>query len=86
MYDSVLVSVQFSSVAQSYLTLCDPMDCSLPSSSIHGIFQARILEWGAIAFSGVEEQAGIKMGYLVVGSVDFKTPEGCPSSSVQQAY
>ena len=38
-------------VAQSYPTLCDPMDCSLPGSSIHGIFQARVLEWGAIAFS-----------------------------------
>ena len=32
-------------------TLRDPMDCSLPGSSIHGIFQARVLEWGAIAFS-----------------------------------
>ena len=31
-------------------TLCDPMGCSLPGSSIHGIFQARVLEWGAIAF------------------------------------
>ena len=40
-----------SEVAQSCLTLHDPMDCSLPGSSIHGIFQARILEWGAIAFS-----------------------------------
>ena len=40
-----------SEVAQSCLTLCDPMDCSLPGSSIHGIFQARALEWGAIAFS-----------------------------------
>ena len=38
-------------VVQSCLTLSDPMDCSLPSSSIHGIFQARVLEWGAIAFS-----------------------------------
>ena len=36
---------------QSCLTLSDPMDCSLPGSSVHGIFQARILEWGAIAFS-----------------------------------
>ena len=34
---------------QSCPTLCDPMDCSLPGSSIHGIFQARVLEWGAIA-------------------------------------
>ena len=38
-------------VAQSCPTLSDPMDCSLPGSSIHGIFQARVLEWGAIAFS-----------------------------------
>ena len=41
-----------SEVAQSCLTFSDPMDCSLPGSSIHGIFQARVLEWGAIAFSG----------------------------------
>ena len=41
-----------SEVAQSCPTLCDPMDCSLPGSSTHGIFQARVLEWGAIAFSG----------------------------------
>ena len=38
-------------VAQSCPTLCDPTDCSLPGSSVHGIFQARVLEWGAIAFS-----------------------------------
>ena len=38
-------------VAQSCPTLCDPMDCSLPGSSIHGIFQARILKWIAISFS-----------------------------------
>ena len=40
-----------SEVAQSCPTLSDPMDCTLPGSSIHGIFQARVLEWGAIAFS-----------------------------------
>ena len=40
-----------SEVAQSYLTLSDPMGCSLPGSSVHRIFQARVLEWGAIAFS-----------------------------------
>ena len=39
---------------QSCPTLCDPMDCSLPGSSIHGIFQARVLEWGAIAFSSLD--------------------------------
>ena len=38
-------------VLQSFLTLSDPMDCSPPGSSVHGIFQARVLEWGAIAFS-----------------------------------
>ena len=42
-----------SEVAQSCPTLSDPMDCSLPGSSVHGIFQARVLEWGAIAFSGI---------------------------------
>ena len=40
-----------SEAAQSCLTLCDPMDCSPPGSSVHGISQARVLEWGAIAFS-----------------------------------
>ena len=40
-----------SEVAQSYSTPSDLMDCSLPGSSVHGIFQARVLEWGAIAFS-----------------------------------
>ena len=40
-----------SEVAQSCWTLCDPMDCSLPGSSVHGIYQARVLEWVAISFS-----------------------------------
>ena len=44
-------SVQISSVTQSCPTLRDPMDCSPPVSFVHGIFQARVLEWGAIAFS-----------------------------------
>ena len=43
-----------SEVTQSCPTLSDPMDCGLPGSSIHGIFQARVLEWGAIAFSANE--------------------------------
>ena len=41
-----------SEVAQSCLTISNPMVCSLPGSSVHGIFQAKVLEWGAIAFSG----------------------------------
>ena len=40
-----------SEVAQSCPTLCGPVDCSLPGSSIHGVFQARVLEWVVIAFS-----------------------------------
>ena len=44
-------SVQFSLVAQLCLTLCDPMDCSPPGSSVHGISQARTLEWVVISFS-----------------------------------
>ena len=40
-----------SEVTQSCQTSSDPMDCSLPGSSVHGVFQARVLEWGAIAFS-----------------------------------
>ena len=43
-----------SEVAQLCPTLSDPVDCNLPGSSIHGIFQARVLEWGAIAFSSVK--------------------------------
>ena len=46
-----------SKVAQSCLTLNDPMDCSLLGSSVHGIFQARVLEWGAIAFSDISVSA-----------------------------
>ena len=48
-------------VAQSCPTLCDPMDRSLPGSSIHGIFQARVLEWGAIAFSNM-----VKLGPQII--------------------
>ena len=47
------VEVKWSEVAQSCLTFCDPMDCSLPGSSVHGIFQARVLEWVAISFSRI---------------------------------
>ena len=47
-----------SKVAQSFPTLCDPMDCSLPDSSVHGIFQAKVLEWVAISFSRVSSQFG----------------------------
>ena len=48
-----------SEVAQLCPTLCDPMDCSPPGSSARGIFQARVLEWVAIAFSVVNFQVGL---------------------------
>ena len=50
---TVGLCVCVSSVTQSCLTLCDPTDCSPPGSSVHGIFQARILEWVAISYSKV---------------------------------
>ena len=51
-------------VTQSCPTLSDPMDCSPPGSSIHGIFQARVLEWGAIVFSELPLEAKIKITTL----------------------
>ena len=48
---AVAVHLYARSVAQSYLSLCDPMDCSTPGSSVHGISQARILEWVAMPSS-----------------------------------
>ena len=53
-----------SEVAQSCPTLNDPMDCSLPGSSIRGILQARILEWGAIAFSVMAPQINFACYFL----------------------
>ena len=52
----ILLHPKWSKVAQSCPTLCDPMDCSLPGSSVHGIFQARVLEWVAISFSRESSQ------------------------------
>ena len=54
-----------SEVAQSCLTLSDPMDCSLSGSCIHRIFQARVLAWGAIAFS-VQNTSGLKVDLLTI--------------------
>ena len=50
-YDNVSLAHMCAKSHQSYLTLCNPMDCSLPGSSVRGILQARILEWVAIPFS-----------------------------------
>ena len=66
-----------SEVVQSCPTPSDPMDCSLPGSSIHGIFQARVLEWGAIAFSIVsllewkEKERQIYFSMKLVGLSHF---------------
>ena len=49
--NQILMTIEWSEVAQLCLTLCDPMDCSLPGSPVHGIFQAIVLEWIAISFS-----------------------------------
>ena len=57
-----------SEVAQSYPTLRDPMDYSLPGSSIHGISQARILEWGAIAFSHNKTIAMFKNAFVYLNT------------------
>ena len=50
-------------VAQLSPTLCDPMDCSPPGSSVHGVFQARALAWGAIAFSDLTAVGKLKSGW-----------------------
>ena len=54
-----------SEVAQSCLILSEPMDCSPPGSSVHGIFQARVLEWGAFAFSALPVQYSIRRYYKI---------------------
>ena len=61
-----------SEVAQSCLTLSDPMHCSLPGSSVHGICQARVLEWGAIAFSIKHTEAPPKEFLLLLGKVKIR--------------
>ena len=49
-----------SEVAQSCPTLSDPMDCSLPGSSVHGIFQTRVLEWGAIDWNSITSTSFVR--------------------------
>ena len=63
-----------SEVTQSCPTLSDPMDCSLPASSIHGILQARVLEWGAIAFSSMRT-------YVIWPSLPQPPPTSYPPAS-----
>ena len=69
--------------AQSWLPLCDPMDCSQPGSSIHGIFQARVLEWVAIAFSDEQPRHHIKkQGHYFVNKGPSSQGYGFSSSHV----
>ena len=65
-----------SEVAQSCLTLSDLMDCSLPGSSVRGIFQARVLEWVAIAFSVLLAASNNKsfLSLTFGAAVSFKSP------------
>ena len=73
-----------SEVAQLCLTLHDPMDCSLPGSSIHGIFQARVLEWVAIAFSmiNLDSVLLIKIKYVLQTKVRAVKAIGFSSTHV----
>ena len=75
-----------SKVAQSCLTLRDPMDYSVPGSSVLGIFQARVLEWGAIAFSVCELKTALKRYAVAATSLQpclalFNSIDGSPPGS-----
>ena len=59
-----------SDVAQSCPTLCDPVDCSPPGSSVHGILQARLLEWVAISFSRIY-MSNLHISYMRISSFYF---------------
>ena len=68
-----------SEVTQSCLTLSDPMDCSLPGSSIHGIFRATVLEWGAIAFAVYNSQLLVLAMTSASAAAAAKLPQSCPT-------
>ena len=65
--ESEVAQVVYLKVIQSCPTPSDPMDCSLPGSSVHGIFQARVLEWGAIAFSRDQTMVEVIKRHLLLG-------------------
>ena len=72
-----------SEVAQSCLTLSDPMDCSPRGSSAHGIFQARVLEWGAIAFSVTcDSRSQRSPSFLLRRELGKEFPQLCPACGV----
>ena len=75
-----------SEVAQSCPTLRDPMDCSPPGSSAHGVLQARVLEWGAIAFSNKDTAAAKSLqSYLTLCVPRDGSPPGSPVPGILQA-
>ena len=71
-----------SEVAQLCPTLRDPMDCSLPCSSVHGIFQARVLEWDAIAFSKVRGLHLVYLSSLILTAKHWDHKTSCPIQSI----
>ena len=73
-----------SEAAQLCLTLSNPMDCRLPGSSVHGIFQARVLEWGAIAFSKVKCAKLLQSCPTLCDPIDG-SPPGFPVPRILQA-
>ena len=75
---------------QSFLNLSDPMDCSLPGSSVHGIFQARVLEWGVIAFSKVQtrsQQIDQSKGWsqTIAAEYQFQVSQSVQSTDLEYA-
>ena len=78
-----------SEVTQSGLTLSDPMDCSLPGSSIHGIFQARVLEWGAIGCASLHQLCvcaySVAQSYLTLCNPMDRSPPGSSVHGILQA-
>ena len=85
-HDNVLK--KSSEVVQSCSTLCDPMDCSLPGSSVHGIFQARVLEWVAVSFSRWSFQPMDRTRVSIIAGRCFTiwatTEDQCPESNIIQ--
>ena len=61
---AIFIHLECDKLPQLYLILCDPMDCSMPGSSVHGILQARILEWFAMASSRGSSNPGINLHLL----------------------
>ena len=68
-----------SEVAQSCPTLCDPMDCSLPGSSVRGILQARVLEWVAVSFSRRSSQPRDRSRVSHIAAAAAKSLQSCPT-------